>query len=56
MRIFLLMRNGDIHLYVCERGCTTLAQLIVRIIPTPPIEEGDLDGMYRRAMRYLGGK
>lgn len=50
------MRNGDIHLYVCERGCTTLAQLIVRIIPTPPIEEGDLDGMYRRAMRYLGGK
>lgn len=49
------MRNGDIHLFVCERILTHLAQLIVRIKPVPPIVDGDLDGMYRRAMRYLEG-
>ena len=50
------MSNGDIHLYVCERGCTALAQLIVRIKPVPPIADGDLDGVYKRAMRYLEDK
>ena len=50
------MSNGDIHLYVCERGCTALAQLIVRIKLVPPIADGDLDGMYKRAMRYLEDK
>ena len=41
------MHNGDIHLLVCERILTHLAKLIVRIA------DDDLDGMYRRAMRYL---
>lgn len=50
------MRDGDIHLFVCERGYTILAQLIVCIKPVPPIADGDLDGMYRRAMRYLEDK
>ena len=50
------MRNGDIHLFVCERILTHLAQLIVRIKPVPPIADGDLDGMYKRAMRYLEDK
>ena len=50
------MSNGDIHLFVCERILTHLAQLIVRIKPVPPIADGDLDGMYRRAMRYLEDK
>lgn len=47
------MNNGNIHLFVCERILTHLAQLIVRIKPVPPIADGDLDGMYKRAMRYL---
>ena len=50
------MHNGDIHLLVCERILTHLAKLIVRIKPVPPIADDDLDGMYRRAMRYLEGK
>lgn len=49
------MRNGNIHIFVCERILTHLAQLIVRIKPIPPIAEDDLDGMYKRAMRYLEG-
>ena len=49
------MRNGNIHIFVCERILTHLAQLIVRIKPIPPIAEYDLDGMYRRAMRWLEG-
>lgn len=47
------MRDGNIHLFVCERILTHLAQLIVIIKPIPPIADGDLDGMYKRAMRYL---
>lgn len=47
------MSDGNIHLFVCERSWTHLAQLIVRIKPVPPIAGGDLDGMYKRAMRYL---
>lgn len=47
------MRDGEIHLFVCERILTHLAQLIVIIKPIPPIADGDLDGMYKRAMRYL---
>lgn len=50
------MSDGNIHLFVCKRVFTHLAQLIVRIKPIPPIAEGDLDGMYKRAMRYLEGK
>lgn len=49
------MSDGNIHILVCERVFTHLAQLIVRIKPVPPIAEDDLDGMYRRAMRYLEG-
>lgn len=45
--------DGNIHLFVCERILTHLAQLIVIIKPIPPIADGDLDGMYKRAMRYL---
>lgn len=49
------MSDGNIHIFVCERILTQLAQLIVRIKPVPPIAVDDLDGMYRRAMRYLEG-
>ena len=49
------MSDGNIHLFVCERILTHLAQLIVIIKPIPPIADGDLDGMYKRAMRYLEG-
>lgn len=49
------MSDGNIHIFVCERILTHLAQLIVRIKPVPPIAVDDLDGMYRRAMRYLEG-
>lgn len=49
------MRDGNIHIFVCERMWSCLAQLIVRIKPVPPIAEDDLDGMYKRAMRYLEG-
>lgn len=47
------MSGGYIHLFVLERGWSNLAQLIVRIKPVPSIADGDLDGMYNRAMRYL---
>lgn len=50
------MRNGNIHIFVCERILTHLAQLIVQIKPYPPIADGDLDGMYKRAMRWLEDK
>lgn len=49
------MSDGNIHILVCERMFTHLAQLIVRIKPLPPIAVDDLDGMYRRAMRWLEG-
>lgn len=50
------MSNGNIHIFVCERILTHLAQLIVQIKPYPPIADGDLDGMYKRAMRWLEDK
>lgn len=49
------MSDGNIHILVCERMFSHLAQLIVRIKPLPPIAVDDLDGMYRRAMRWLEG-
>lgn len=49
------MSDGNIHIFVCERILTHLAQLIVRIKPVPPIGVDDTDGMYRRAMRWLEG-
>lgn len=50
------MRNGNIHIYVCNRILTTNAQLIVQIKPYPPIADGDLDGMYKRALRWMEDK
>lgn len=49
------MRNGNIHIYVCNRILTTNAQLIIQIRPLPPIGVDDTDGMYKRAMRWLEG-